>query len=74
MEKDNGFAYRILILVIIIVIAIAGVLINKIAGRNGVINRVAEVETEYTKEDVLEKLNYKITQRSSIVLQSHFHF
>lgn len=63
MEKENGFAYQILVLIIIIVIAIAGVVINKIVGKNGVLDRVVEVETEYSKETVLEKINYKITQK-----------
>ena len=63
MYKENGFAYQVLALIIIIIIAIAGVLINKVVGRNGVINRVAEVETEFNKEDILEKINYKVTQK-----------
>lgn len=63
MGKENGFAYQVLVLIIILVIAIAGVIINKIVGKDGVLNKVAEVETEYTKEDVLEKINYKVTQK-----------
>ncbi len=63
MEKENGFAYQALVLIIIIVIAVAGVIINQIIGKNGVLNRVAEVENEYSKEDVLEKINYKVTQK-----------
>lgn len=63
MEKENGFAYQILVLIIIIVIAIGGVVINKVVGKNGMLNRVAEVETEYSKEDVLEKINHKVTQK-----------
>lgn len=63
MGKENGFAYQILVLIIIIVIAIAGVIINKIVGKNGVLNKVAEVETEYSKEDVLKKINYVVTQK-----------
>lgn len=63
MYKENGFAYQILILIIIIIIAVAGVVINKVIGKNGVLNQVAKVETEYDKEDVLEKINYKITQK-----------
>jgi len=27
------------------------------------LNKVAEVETEFSKEDVLEKINYKVTQK-----------
>ena len=63
MGKENGFAYQVLILIIIIIIAIAGVCINKVVGKNGVLDRVSTVETEYSKEDVLEKINYKITQK-----------
>lgn len=63
MDKENGFAYQILVLIIIIVIAIAGVVINELVGRNGVINKVAEVETEYSKEDLLEKINHKVTRK-----------
>lgn len=63
MGKENGFAYKIVILLIIIIIAVAGVLINKIVGKNGMINKVAEVETEYSKEEVLERINYKVTQK-----------
>ena len=63
MKEENGFAYQILVLMIILVIAVAGVLINQVVGRDGVINRVAEVETEYSKEDVLEKINHKVTQK-----------
>ena len=44
-------------------IAIAGVIINELVGRNGVINKVAEVETEYSKEDLLEKINHKVTAK-----------
>ena len=60
MLKEDGLAYQVLVLVIIIIIAAAGVLINKVIGKNGMLNKVAEVETEFSKEDVLEKINYKI--------------
>ncbi len=63
MLKEDGLAYQVLVLVIIIIIASAGVLINKVIGKNGMLNKVAEVETEFTKEDVLEKINYKVTQK-----------
>ena len=63
MLKEDGLAYQVLVLVIIIIIASAGVLINKVIGKNGMLNKVAEVETEFSKEDVLEKINYKVTQK-----------
>ena len=63
MNRENGFAYQLLVLIIIIIIAIAGVLINKLVGKNGMINQVAEVENKYSKEDVLEKINSKVTQK-----------
>ena len=63
MGRENGFAYQVLVLIVIIIIAIAGVCINKVVGRKGVIDRVTTVETEYSKEDVLEKINHKITQK-----------
>jgi len=63
MKEENGLAYQILVLIIIIVIAMAGVLVNKIIGKNGVIEKAAEVETEFTKEDVLEKINHKVTRK-----------
>ncbi len=63
MLKEGGFAYQLLVLMIIIVIAIAGVLINKVIGKDGMVDKVVEVETEFRKEDVLEKLNYKVTQK-----------
>lgn len=63
MYKENGFAYQILVLIIIIVIAVAGVLINKVVGKNGMLNKAVQVENEYKKEDILEKINYIVTQR-----------
>ena len=63
MNRENGFAYQFLVLIIIIIIAVAGVIINKVVGKNGMMNQVAEVETKYNKEDVLEKINNKITQK-----------
>lgn len=63
MNKENGFAYQILILIVIIIIAIAGVLINKIIGKDGIIEQATLVEEEFSKEDILEKLNFKITQK-----------
>ena len=63
MGRENGFAYQLLILAVIIIIAIAGVFINKVVGKKGVIDRVTTVETEYSKEEVLEKINHKITQK-----------
>ena len=63
MGRESGFAYQVLILSVIIIIAITGVCINKVVGRKGVIDRVTTVETEYSKEDVLEKINHKITQK-----------
>lgn len=63
MKEENGLAYQILVLIIIIVIAMAGVLVNKIIGKNGVIEKATEVETEFTKEDVLEKINHKVTRK-----------
>lgn len=63
MGGENGFAYQLLILAVIIIIAIAGVCINKVVGKKGVIDRVTTVETEYSKEEVLEKINHKITQK-----------
>ena len=63
MEKENGLAYQVLILIIIIVIAVAGVLINKLIGKNGVLDQVATVENNYNKEEVLDKLNNIVTQK-----------
>lgn len=63
METENGFAYQVLVLVIVIIIAMAGVLINKLIGRNGVIEKVATVETEFSKEDVVERINHIVTQK-----------
>ena len=63
MGKENGIAYQVLVLAIIIIIAIAGVVINKVVGKNGVIDRVAKVETDFNKEDVLEKINHKVMQK-----------
>lgn len=63
MLKEGGFAYQMLVLIIILVIAIAGVLINQVIGKDGMVDKVVEVETEFRKEDVLEKLNYKVTQK-----------
>lgn len=63
MKRENGLAYQILVLIIIIIIAVAGVIINKIIGKNGVIEKVTEVENKFSKEDVLEKINYKVTQK-----------
>lgn len=63
MGGENGFAYQLLILAVIIIIAIAGVCINKVVGKKGVIDRVTTVEKEYSKEEVLEKINHKITQK-----------
>ena len=63
MLKENGFTYKFMVLIIIIVIAIAGVVINKVVGRDGMITQVTEVENKYSKADVLEKINYKITQK-----------
>ena len=63
MGRENGFAYQILVLIVIIIIAIAGVCINKVVGKKGVIDRVTTVEKEYSKEEVLEKINHKITQK-----------
>ena len=63
MKEEKGFAYQVLLLIIIIIIAIAGVLINQVVGKDGFINRMTEMETEYSKEDVLEKINHKVTQK-----------
>lgn len=63
MLKEEGLAYQVLVLVIIIIIAIAGVLLNKVIGKDGMLNKVAEVETEFSKEDVLEKINSKAMQK-----------
>lgn len=63
MNKENGFAYQVLILIIIIIIAIAGVIINKVVGKNGLVDKAVTVETEYSKEDVVEKINYIVTQK-----------
>lgn len=63
MYKENGFAYQILVLIVIIVIAISGVIINKIIGKDGVVERVVTVENNFSKEDVLEKIDFMITQK-----------
>lgn len=63
MYKESGFAYQILVLIIIIIIAVAGVVVNKVVGKNGMVNRAVKVENEYSKEDVLEKINYIVTQK-----------
>lgn len=63
MYKESGFAYQILVLIIIIIIAVAGVVVNKVVGKNGMVNKAVKVENEYSKEDVLEKINYIVTQK-----------
>lgn len=63
MNKENGFAYQVLLLIIIIIIAVAGVIINKVVGKNGLVDKAVAVEAEYSKEDVVEKINYMVTQK-----------
>ena len=63
MNRENGFAYQVLILIIIIIIAIAGVIINKVVGKNGLVDKAVAVEQEYKKEDIVEKINYLVTQK-----------
>ena len=63
MKNQNGWAYRILIIMIMIIVAVSAVIIYRIVGRNGVINRVSAVENDYLKEDILERMNSVVTQK-----------
>ena len=63
MKQENGFAYKILILIITAILIVGGVVLYKILGKNGVREHVEEVEMQYAKENILEKINYLVTQK-----------
>ena len=63
MKKQNGLGLLSLIIIIAILITLAGVAFKVILGDDGVLDKVTTEEVEYNKTEVLEELNFMITEK-----------
>lgn len=63
MKKQNGLGLLSLIIIIVILIILAGVAFKLILGDDGVLDKVTTEEVEYNKTEVLEELNFMITEK-----------
>ncbi len=63
MKKDNGFSAIGLIITIIILLILVVVAIHFLFGKDGVINKLKNEDTEYNKTEVVEQINLIIKQK-----------
>lgn len=63
MKEENGLGLVSLAIIIIILIVFAGVAFKLILGHDGVLEKVTTEEVEYNKTEVLEELNFMITEK-----------
>lgn len=63
MRKQEGLSIISLIIIIIILIIIATFAVNKIFGKDGVVDNYKKVDTEYNKEEIVNKLNLIIKEK-----------
>lgn len=63
MKKDNGFSAIGLIITIIILLILAVFAIHFLFGKDGVINKLKNEDTEYNKTEVVEQINLIIKQK-----------
>lgn len=63
MKEEKGLTTVNLIFLIIIIIATIGVIIHFSVGDEGVITRVSKNEEEFNKTEILDEINFAITQK-----------
>ena len=63
MKRDNGLSIVALIITIVILLVVAVFAYIKIFGENGILRKYNESETEYNKEEIVEKINTIVKQK-----------
>lgn len=63
MKKEEGLSIIALIIIIVILLIIAFITANIIFGKNGVVDQIKEVDDEYNKTEIVEKLNLIIKEK-----------
>ncbi len=63
MRKEDGLSIISLIIIIVLLIVLAGFAINKIFGRDGVVDQFKEVDNEYNKTEIVDNLNLVVKEK-----------
>ena len=63
MRREDGLSIIALIIIIVILIIIAVFAYNKIFGEDGIVTQYSENETEYNKEEIVDKLNLIVKEK-----------
>ncbi len=63
MRKEDGLSIIGLILMIIVLIIVALIVVNKIFGKNGMVEKYEKSDNEYNKTEIVDKLNLVIKEK-----------
>lgn len=63
MRREDFFSILILFVIIALLIALAVFAINKVFGKEGVIDQYTEADNEYNKSEIVDKLNLIIKEK-----------
>ena len=63
MKKENGLTAVALVFFIGVIIVVVGIIINFSIGEEGVITKASHDEEEFNMTEVLDELNFSITEK-----------
>ena len=63
MRREDGLSIVALIIIIVILIVVAVFAYIKIFGEKGIVTQYSESETEYNKEEIIDKLNLIVKEK-----------
>ena len=63
MRREDGLSIVALIIIIVILVVVAVLAYIKIFGEKGIVTQYSESETEYNKEEVVDKLNLIVKEK-----------
>ena len=63
MNREDGLSIISLIIIIILLVVIAVVAVNKIFGKDGVVNQIKEADNDYNKTEIVDNLNLVVKEK-----------
>lgn len=63
MRREDGLSIVALIIIIVILVIVAVFAYYKIFGDDGIVSQYSEIDTEYNKDEIVEKLNFLVKEK-----------
>lgn len=63
MRKEDGLSIIALIIIIVLLVVVAVIAYNKIFGQDGIVDQYTEIDTEYNKDEIVDKMNLIVKEK-----------